>query len=933
MAMESSPWVTLFLASYAALLLPLLTSEQSQQQKWQWQMPRVLTAVAVDSQVSGPLKRRQDHGSPMGDSIDLGFPPIAAEGGRGGDFASAFVGGDGWSGETAESDEEKVLVGDAGPFDVNTARQLVDAIKQAADVAAGAAATVEAVHKDVLVHKQECEARSRAAGEEIGISFAQLQELASSVGKASDALVEMRSMEFAKFLDAVAEAKLSQDWMAVAQRQDVLSGLVASLKKGQEETARDLQMLKSSYLSLEGNIQDQLRRVTESTAEASANNYKLLAERLREIAETRLAEIQRAHNDQRLDELAADRSISDMIQQLKKKGVAVLDVSDVFPSRGFDALRKELMVRVAKRVKAFFLPVFIVTQTQEEFSDWLYSRYHLVPSVRMIENIIEELSFINDRETYAVVRVESVLTDVIIRRAEPRVEFGVKDERDLIASSAASHEAEERHKLQVRSLTEGKVLSYISQPSQESLVVARGPFFGAEVVKRFDTLTKSYLRTMVGGHLEGRAVLIVYMGDRKGEIARPAPSLQEVIRKLDIAEKLCTSYSAPSQEVAALWRQMELEIPFYSIFFRVDPVVFDTIPVSFSFEQAKLPPLPPSPLFRGEFGVVQIQALLKKDWHIPSSRALQSVISYVNRHTARGGVQAIVSVVEENVTGFWRSKARYTVKVTVRSADAPPMRLRLALAQTSANRPALSEAKGEVLVVSVAGQEAVQQYFTQSVAKARGRRRIAENESFLVASVCSSGRWCGRACPRLRFVIDPICCGVAGGAKIAAIRLYSFTPHTRDVRPITAPHLRFRFNRCFPVPSKTCLWLRSLIWPLRGGEMPQHRNGGSEDEHEYAVVASADIASEQMARSLSGFNHNQLVLPQIVVGATDKGSVYHTPGGTLVFEGYEWGHKSRGRLKQRDTQPLLRVCGSRRVDAQGWDVQELLVSVNLSYGC
>lgn len=54
-----------------------------------------------------------------------------------------------------------------------------------------------------------------------------------------------------------------------------------------------------------------------------------------------------------------------------------------------------------------------------------------------------------------------------------------------------------------------------------------------------------------------------------GEIARPPPSPQEVLRKLDMAEKLCNFFGPPSQEVAALWRQMEAEISFYSIFFRV----------------------------------------------------------------------------------------------------------------------------------------------------------------------------------------------------------------------------------------------------------------------------------------------------------------------------------------------------------------------------
>lgn len=119
------------------------------------------------------------------------------------------------------------------------------------------------------------------------------------------------------------------------------------------QTVRDLEMLNFSYLSLEGNIQEQLKRVLASADEASANSYRLLSERFRELTEAKVGEIQRAYNSHRLDELAADRSILDMINQLRSKGVAVLDISDVFPGHGFEAVRKELMVRVAKRVKAF----------------------------------------------------------------------------------------------------------------------------------------------------------------------------------------------------------------------------------------------------------------------------------------------------------------------------------------------------------------------------------------------------------------------------------------------------------------------------------------------------------------------------------------------------------------------------------------------------
>ncbi|XP_026192182.1 uncharacterized protein LOC34618820 [Cyclospora cayetanensis] len=533
-------------------------------------------------------------------------------------------------------------------------------------------------------------------------------------------------------------------------RAQILLLLQGDLRKSRSySTARDLDMLNSSYLSLEGTIQEQLERLAASAGEASANSYKLLAERFRELSEAKVTEIQQAYNSHRLDELAADRSIMDIITQLKKKGVAVSDISDIFPNEEFEAVRKEFMVRVAKRIKAFFMPVFIVTQTPEEFSDWLYTRYHLVPPMRLLESIIEELSFVNDREAYAVVRVESVNAEVIIRSREPSARDGPGIEAvagdAVLQGSAASREdeAEERQKMQTQSLTAGRVLPIVSQPSQEALVMTRSNFFGAELVKRFDHLNKSYLRTVVGGQLARRAVLILYVGDRKGEIARPSPNPQEIVRKLDTAEKFCNIFSAPSQEVAALWRQMDAEVPFYSIFFRADPVVFDLIPVSISFEPAKLPPLPPSPLFRGEFGVVQIQASLSgSDWLIPAARPLQAAVAYVNSHSERGGVQAVVSVVEEKGTAFWRSPKQYGVRVLIRSSDSPNLRLRFNRSH-EASDPANGLEASSRAVVSLSGEGAVLQYLEQTVAKVI-LPTIAARASFrrLLFHVCFAGETC-----------------------------------------------------------------------------------------------------------------------------------------------------------------------------------------------
>lgn len=65
-------------------------------------------------------------------------------------------------------------------------------------------------------------------------SSAKLEELAADISSASNALVELKDAELAKFLDAVAETKQSQDWSAIAQRQQAFAGALATLKQGQE---------------------------------------------------------------------------------------------------------------------------------------------------------------------------------------------------------------------------------------------------------------------------------------------------------------------------------------------------------------------------------------------------------------------------------------------------------------------------------------------------------------------------------------------------------------------------------------------------------------------------------------------------------------------------------------------------------------------------
>lgn len=226
-------------------------------------------------------------------------------------------------------------------------------------------------------------------------------------------------------------------------------------------------------------------------------------------------------------------------------------------------------------VCVFSIPIFFVTQTPEDFKDFVYSRYHMLPCVRAIEKIVDELNFVNDNSAYVVVRIENVLIEVIVEEGRD----GFFENSALVDSHASRG---------------SKMLPYVLHDSQEALVMPQTPFFGAEMVKKFDALTKSDLESAVGD-LGGKAVLLVHMGDRRGGhlrraydvanifvikqkhadyvgafagyIARPNPCSGESLQKFGLLKKLVSSFSAPVQEVSFLWRQMEHEAAFLKHFF------------------------------------------------------------------------------------------------------------------------------------------------------------------------------------------------------------------------------------------------------------------------------------------------------------------------------------------------------------------------------
>lgn len=142
--------------------------------------------------------------------------------------------------------------------------------------------------------------------------------------------------------------------------------------------------------------------------------------------------------------------------------------------------------------------------------------------------------------------------------------------------------------------------------------------------------------------------------------------------------------------------------------------------------------------------MVQVQVLCKgKECLIPSARALQSAVSYVNSHSERGGVQALVTVVEEKVTTFWRSKLRRDVEVVIRSADKPRLRLRLSLSHEAGDSRGGGKSSADEGVVSLPGQKAVQQYLTQAVAKVI-LPSVCAHASFrrLLFHICVVGQTC-----------------------------------------------------------------------------------------------------------------------------------------------------------------------------------------------
>ena len=149
-------------------------------------------------------------------------------------------------------------------------------------------------------------------------------------------------------------------------------------------------------------------------------------------------------------------------------------------------------------------------------------------------------------------------------------------------------------------------------------------------------------------------------------------------------------------------------------------------------------------MFRGEFGIVQVQALRTRDmWHVPSAGALEAAVAFLNSRQERGGVQVLVRVVEERVMTFWRTVRQYDVRVFIRSADSPIVTMKLCQHPESSGAAALSSSNSGTqgrltsssssfssavnssnscstsrsVVVSLAGEGAVRQYLTQALAK------------------------------------------------------------------------------------------------------------------------------------------------------------------------------------------------------------------------
>ena len=117
--------------------------------------------------------------------------------------------------------------------------------------------------------------------------------------------------------------------------------------------SRELDVLNRSYSSLEENIHEQLGAAVAAAHDTAVSSYRIISDYYIDITRKKIQEIQQEYNNHKLDELSTDRIIADIIIQLKKKGVAVIDFSDVFIEYPFELLRKEFMARIAKRIKAF----------------------------------------------------------------------------------------------------------------------------------------------------------------------------------------------------------------------------------------------------------------------------------------------------------------------------------------------------------------------------------------------------------------------------------------------------------------------------------------------------------------------------------------------------------------------------------------------------
>lgn len=225
--MGSFPWLTLRQASRAAILLLLLALQQNQTHDQSFQLPQFLLVLGDGSENSTPdeagiadsesedrsslklydsfrdnedAEQREEAGAGAVEQVDVspetvslpgeldapvppetGMPTIEIEDPSGltpiAEAAAEELNEDGLAsmpsgeqtqiGDLTEDKEETIAPERSKQVDLQTVRQLVEAVEEAAEVAGGAVTAVEAILKDVLVHKQECEARSRAIGEKL----------------------------------------------------------------------------------------------------------------------------------------------------------------------------------------------------------------------------------------------------------------------------------------------------------------------------------------------------------------------------------------------------------------------------------------------------------------------------------------------------------------------------------------------------------------------------------------------------------------------------------------------------------------------------------------------------------------------------------------------------------------------------------------------